>query len=133
MLSDGQQDTIGVHSIEQEYCGLCEDLLANLQRFFCILENARKLSDSEWMTVEEVASELKISKSVVYRLIRNGQIEAVDLVVGEDGGLPQKGHYRIRRSALYRYLEAKKVKTLPEASRRQPSRRFPKAKNHLRL
>ena len=115
-------------------CSVCKDLLANLGRFFTMLESARRSSSSEWLTVDDIAQELKISKSIVYRLIRNGELEAVDLVVGEDGGLPQKGHYRIKRSALDRYLEAKKVKRpLHQPPRRAPSQRFPKVKNHLGL
>lgn len=115
-------------------CSLCKELLANLGRFFDMLETARRPNESDWLTVDDVAQELKISKSIVYRLIRSGELEAVDLVVGEDDRLSQKGHYRISRSALDRYLEAKKVKPPSNLAPRQaPPRRFPKVKNHLRL
>ena len=85
------------------------------------------------MTVDEVAAELRISKSVVYRLIRNGELEAVDLV-GTNGKIAQKGHYRITRSSLNQFLESKKVRPLPNQLT-HPSRptRFPKVKNHLGL
>jgi len=114
-------------------CSVCRELLANLERFFGVLESARKSPDAEWMTVEEVARELRISKSIVYRIIRSGDLEAVDLVVADDGKTPQKGHFRIRRSALNQYLDAKKVKPLPSEPPRLPARRFPKVKNHLGL
>ena len=115
-------------------CSVCRELLANLGRFFEMLQTARRSNGSDWLTVDDVAQELKISKSIVYRVIRNGELEAVDLVVGEDGGIPQKGHYRIERSALDRYLEAKKVKPpFDQPPRRAPSQRFPKVKNHLGL
>jgi len=115
-------------------CSVCKDLLTNLGRFFDMLKTAPRSNRPEWLTVDDIAQELKISKSIVYRLIRNGELEAVDLVVSEDGGLPQKGHYRIKRSALDRYLEAKKVKPPSyQPPRRASSQRFPKVKNHLGL
>ena len=113
-------------------CRLCEDLLANLQRFLQVLENARKLSDSEWMTVEEVASELKISRSIVYRIIRSGELSAVD-IVDANGRIARKGHYRIRRSSLNEYLAAKQVKPPQKPPTKSRSRRYPRVKNHLGL
>ncbi|MBN2128037.1 MAG: hypothetical protein JW741_01010, partial [Sedimentisphaerales bacterium] len=71
--------------------------------------------------------------SIVYRLIRNGDLEAVDLVVGDEGKMPQKGHYRVKRSALNQYLDARKVKPSPGEPPRLPTRRFPKVKDHLGL
>jgi excisionase family DNA binding protein len=114
-------------------CSVCRDLLVNLGRFMEMLEAVRASYRSEWLTVEDVAGELKLSKSIVYRLIRSGDLEAVDLVVGDEGKIPQKGHFRIRRSALNRYLEAKKVRPVPNQPTRPPARRFPKVKNHLAL
>ena len=114
-------------------CSVCRDLLVNLGRFFEMLEAIRSPCSSDWLTVEDVSQELKISKSIVYRLIRSGNLEAVDLVVGDEGKIPQKGHFRIRRSALNQYLEARKVKPLPSEPPRLPARRFPKVKNHLGL
>ena len=112
---------------------MCKDLLVNLGRFFEMVRTASPPQPSDWLTVEEISQELKISKSIVYRLIRNGELEAVDLVVGDEGKTPQKGHFRIRRSALDQYLEAKKVKPLSNPPARPPARRFPKVKNHLGL
>jgi hypothetical protein len=114
-------------------CSLCRDLLVNLERFFEALDAARKRHDPDWLTVEEVAHEMKISKSIIYRLIRNGDLEAVDLVVTDEGKIPRKGHFRIRRSALDQYVEARKVKPPPDEPTRSPARRFPKVKNRLGL
>ena len=113
-------------------CSVCRELLANLGRFIEVLQTARRSNGSDWLTVDDVAQELKISKSIVYRVIRNGELEAVDLVVGEDSEIRQKGHYRIKRSALNHYLEAKKVRP-PNPTRVPPSQRFPKTKNYLGL
>ena len=116
-----------------ETCLLCEDLLKQIQRFFDILESARRSHNSDWLTVEDIAEELKISKNVVYRLIRNGELEAVN-VVGTNGHIAQRGHYRIKRSSLNNYLEAKKVRPMPnEPIHVSRPRQFPKVKNHLGL
>ena len=114
-------------------CSVCRDLLNSLGRFFDMIQAASPPQRSDWLTVDEISQELKLSKSIIYRLIRNGELEAVDLVVGEDGKMPQKGHFRIRRSALDQYLESKKVKPLSNPPARPPALRFPKVKNHLGL
>jgi predicted DNA-binding protein YlxM (UPF0122 family) len=116
-----------------ESCSVCEELLIHLQQFFNMLETARRTPASNWLTVDDIAKELKVSKSIVYRLIRHGELEAVD-IVETNGEIPQKGHYRIKRSKLNQYLEHKKVKPFPNTStHRTPSRRLPKVKNHLGL
>ena len=116
-----------------ENCTICRDLLANLELFYNMLENARRAQASDWLTVEDIAKELKVSKSIVYRLVRKGEIEAVD-IVDTDGKIPKKGHYRLTRKSLNEYLESKKVKPLPDQlTAHSRSRRLPKVKNHLGL
>ena len=116
-----------------ERCSICKDLLTNLEQFFNMLDTARKRPTSDWLTVDDIAKELKISKSIVYRIIRKGELEAVDLVeTGDKRSI--KGHYRVKRSCLNQYLERKKVRPFPNAStRRTHAERVPEVKNHLRL
>ena len=114
-------------------CSVCQDLLINLQRFFDMLGTTDKSPASNWLTVDDIAKELRISKSIVYRLIRNGELEAVNLVE-TNGHVAQKGHYRIKRSSLNQYLESKKVKTPPdEPVRISRPRQFPKVRNIIGL
>lgn len=114
-------------------CSVCRELLANFRRFFDMLETARTSSTSDWLTVDEIAKELKISKSIVYRLIRHGELGAVDLVE-TNGEIPKRGHYRIRRQSLNEYLESKKVQpSANRVTRITPSKPLPKVKNHLGL
>ena len=116
-----------------ERCLNCKELLIHLEQFFNMLEAARRTPTSDWLTVDDIAKELRISKSIVYRLIRNGEIEAVNLVEN-NGKISQKGHYRIKRSSLDQCLESKKVTPLPSQSIRiSQSKRFPKVRNHLGL
>jgi excisionase family DNA binding protein len=98
-----------------------------------MLETARRSFASNWLTVDEIAAELRISKSVVYRLIRNGELEAIDLV-DTNGKIARKGHYRITRLSLSQFIESKKVRPLPNhVTHSSRSRRLPKVKNHLGL
>jgi hypothetical protein len=100
-----------------------------------MLETARRSSASDWLTVDEVAKELKMSKSNIYRLIHVGNLEAVNLVVDtDDNKISKKGHYRVKRSSLNAYLERRKVRPLPDQFT-PPSRasHLPKVKNHLGL
>ena len=74
--------------VNTDGCSVCGELLVSLGRFFEMLEAVCDSHRSDWLTVEEIAQELKLSKSIVYRLIRNGELEAVDLVAGDDGNIP---------------------------------------------
>lgn len=114
-------------------CKVCRDLLAHMERFIDMLQSIRKSDASEWLTVDDIAKELKVSKTIVYRLIRNGELEAVN-IVENNGKIAEKGHYRIQRSSLNQYLEAKKVRPFPSKSvRSSRPKGFPKVKNHLGL
>jgi excisionase family DNA binding protein len=114
-------------------CTICLKLLSSMQRFIDMFGNVHRALVSDWLTVDEVAKELKISKSIVYRLIHNGEIEAID-IVDSNSRIPQKGHYRIQRKNLNEYLERKTVKLLPDSQSHQTHlRHFPKVKNHLGL
>ena len=100
---------------------------------FDMIDTSRRLPESDWLTVDEIARELRISKTIVYRLIRSGELEAVNIVENQ-GKIAQRGHYRIKRKSLDEYLAGKKVRPLPEPSKRKPhTRQFPKVKNHLGL
>lgn len=118
---------------DSQGCSVCRELLDNLSRFFEIFESIQKINADGWLTVEDVAKELKVSKSIIYCLIRNGDLEAVNLV-SKRGETAQKGHYRIKRENLNQYLNRKRVNPLPQKSQRSyQSRNLPRVKNHLGL
>ena len=133
----GPADSVG--------CAICTDLLVSLNRFFALIGTAQSCGASEWLTVDEVAGELKVSKAVVYRLIRNCELKAVNLAKKgadnegdgdkEDDKASSKGCYRVQRRWLEDYLDRKIVKPLPEPSPKvsyQPKHRA-KVRNHLGL
>lgn len=129
---DKQIDNSIRYNTEGHNCSVCRDLFIQLNRFFEMLDSFRKIPADEWLTVEEIAQELKLSKSIVYRIIRNGELEAVNLV-DTDGRVAQKGHYRIKRQSLQAYLEQKKTSLTVKSPQPHRPRRLPKVKNHLGL
>lgn len=56
------------------------------------------MADSQWLTVRDVATSLKVHEETVRRWIRRGDLVALDL------GGPRAG-YRVRRSDLDRFIE----------------------------
>jgi len=133
-LANEKSDNLNDSEIaDSKNCSVCKDLLVNLERFLDMFETARRSFASDWLTVDEIAAELKISKSVVYRLIRNGELEAVDLV-DDNGKVARKGHYRVMRSSLNQFLQSKTVRRFSnEVTRPTHSKRLPKVKNRLGL
>jgi excisionase family DNA binding protein len=112
---------------------VCRDLIQQLQRFFDMLPGAPQSPACEWLTVDQVSQELKLSKSIVYQLIRNGELEAIN-VVSNQGKRRQRGHYRVSRDKLNEYIEGKKI--APASETHHPARRerkYPKVKNYLGL
>jgi excisionase family DNA binding protein len=58
---------------------------------------------ARFMTVEEVAEELAITRTQAYTMVRDGELPAIK--VG------RKGHWRVERSKLEEYIQAKYVET----------------------
>ncbi|MFC1760706.1 helix-turn-helix domain-containing protein [Planctomycetota bacterium] len=133
LMRKGADNWSGPKALGSESCSICKDLLICMERFFDIIETKRKPNSSDWLTVDDISKELRISKSIVYRLIRQGELKAINIVTNNNG-TAAKGHYRIERSALNKYIEAKRVKPFPsQAVRASHSRRYPNVKNHLGL
>lgn len=56
------------------------------------------MADTQWLTVRDVATSLKVHEETVRRWIRRGDLVALDL------GGPRAG-YRVRRSDLDQFIE----------------------------
>ncbi len=133
VIQKKQNNLNSIIETDGKSCAVCRDLLTNMQQFFDMLGTEGQSPVSDWLTVDDIAKELKISKTIVYRIIRKGELEAVN-IVETNGKIAQRGHYRIKRSSLNQYLESKKVKPLPDNSHYISRRRqYPKVKNHLGL
>jgi excisionase family DNA binding protein len=79
-------------------------------------DHSSKKSQSDWLTVEDVTLELKVSTSQVYQWIDKGMLDAFNVGTGSI-----RNNYRIRRNDLDRFLESKKVAPLPTRSRSAPT------------
>jgi len=128
-----KNDTSNLSNTDSKSCSVCRELLDNMSQFFDMLDSDRKAPADDWLTVEDIAKELKLSKSIVYRIIRNGELESVN-IANNNGKISQKGHYRIKRQSLENYLQSKIVHPIPKSSKTHShTTRFPKVKNHLGL
>ena len=58
---------------------------------------------ARFMTVEEVADELAITRSQAYAMVRDGELPAIKI--------GRKGHWRVERSRLEEYIESKYAET----------------------
>jgi DNA-binding IclR family transcriptional regulator len=126
-------DNSAVSHTGSKSCSVCRELLDTMSRFFEMLDSARKAPADDWLTVEDVAKELKLSKSIVYRIIRIGELEAIN-IVSNNGEIAHKGHYRIKRKNLEDYIQSKTVNPIPKPSKAHSHlKRFAKVKNHLGL
>lgn len=114
-------------------CEVCTDLVRHLEQFLNMIQSVHRANGRGWLTVDDIASELKVSKSVVYQLIRGGELEAVNLTP-VSGKMLRKGHYRIRRQSLDSYLQTRRVlPPLRKVILHRQSRSLPRVKNHLGL
>ena len=128
-----KNDNSAVSHTDSKSCSVCRELLNNLSQFFDMLDSVRNTPADDWLTVEDVTKELKVSKSIIYQLIRNGELEAVN-IVNNNGKISQKGHYRIKRKSLENYLQSKIVRPIPKPSKTHShTRQFLEVKNHLGL
>lgn len=128
-----KNDNSAVSHTDSKSCSVCRELLDTMSRFFEMLDSVRKAPADDWLTVGDVTKELKVSKSIIYQLIRNGELEAVN-IVNTNGTIAQKGHYRIKRESLENYLQSKIVHPIPRTSKTHShAPRLPKVKNHLGL
>ncbi|GEM_PF-992968 len=63
------------------------------------------LGEHSLLTVQEVASTLKLSVLTIYKYIKEHRIEAIEF----------GGHYRIQKSALERFINQHRVKPMPKS------------------
>ena len=103
------------------------------ERFRQLLAEADRVSDSEWLTVEEVAEKLRISTSHVYELIHNGELKVVNLA-HQNGKVAQRGFYRIRQSQLRDFVRSRETNSIPADTKRSTApRKKLKVRNYLGL
>jgi excisionase family DNA binding protein len=58
---------------------------------------------ARFLTLDEVAEELAVTKTQVYAMVRDGELPAIKI--------GKKGHWRVERAKLEEYIEAKYAET----------------------
>jgi excisionase family DNA binding protein len=78
---------------------------------------------SGWLTPNEAAAELKVSRDTIERLVASGQLQAAEL--NTDKGHGQRHRYRIHRDWLDEFMQhrAKRKASSPEPRRPRRAKR----------
>ena len=73
---------------------------------------------ARFLTLDEVADELAVTKTQVYTMVRDGELPAIKI--------GKKGHWRVERTKLEEYIEARYAETA-EYVRTNPLGELPEA------
>ncbi|NLX15226.1 MAG: helix-turn-helix domain-containing protein [Phycisphaerales bacterium] len=101
------------------------DVLEQIEEHLAALRAGRTSPQQEWLTVTEVADELKVSRDTIERLIGSGQMKAASIETPKGRG--KRSRYRVRRDWMEDFMlsKANSAPTTP----RQNHRRRPRLKS----
>ena len=100
------------------------DVLEQIEEHLAALRTGRTSPQQEWLTVTEVADELKGSRDTIERLIGSGQMKAASIETPKGRG--KRSRYRVRRDWMEDFMLSK-AKAVP-ITPRQNHRRRPRLK-----
>lgn len=96
-------------------------VLQQIEAHLAALRHGSAAPRPDWMTVEEVASELRLSRDSVERLIACGRLQAAE-VTGV-AGRGRRRRFRVRREWIDDFLKASvKHRAITPTTRRSPTR-----------
>lgn len=81
------------------------DVVSALERIEHLLNSIRIASvqpPREWLTIQEVADELRVSRDTIERLVLSGRLKATEISTGNGAGLRHR--FRIRRDWINDFL-----------------------------
>ena len=78
------------------------EILERIAAHLAALREAQERNTREWLTVEEAANELQVSRDTIERLIGCGKLKAAEIATDESKGFRRR--YRIKREWLDAYL-----------------------------
>ena len=76
--------------------------LQRIEQHLAAMREAQRTSTREWLTVQDVADELRVSRDTIERLVASGQLKAAELRTL--AGLGRRRRYRIRREWVEEFL-----------------------------
>lgn len=87
---------------DETYTEQMLDVLRRIEAYLAALNDVQPPTPREWLTVSEVAKELRVSRDTIERLIGSGQLRAT--CVRTSNGRGRRNRYRIHRDWLNEYL-----------------------------
>ena len=95
------------------------DVLVQIEEHLAALREDRVAPSPDWLTVEEAARHIRLSRDTIERLIGSGQLKAAAIETPKGRG--RRSRYRIQREWLDEFMQSR---TRPNAaSERSPARR----------
>jgi excisionase family DNA binding protein len=79
-------------------------VLRQIEEHLAALRNGAHNAASQWLTIDEVAEELRLSRDTIERLIMAGKLRAVE--VSTSAGRGARRRYRVRRDWIGAFLSA---------------------------
>ncbi len=92
-------------------------LLARIEAHLDAIRNAHETANHEWLTVAEVAAELRVSRATVERLIHAGHLQAATITTSQGRG--SRHRFRVRRAWIDAFLESQST---PKPHAQRPRR-----------
>ena len=77
-------------------------VLQQIEEHLAALRDGAPAADSQWLTITEVADELRVSRETVERLIAAGRLHAAELTTQAGRGVRRR--HRIRRAWMEAFL-----------------------------
>jgi excisionase family DNA binding protein len=77
-------------------------VLLRIEEHLAALRNGAHAATSQWLTIDEVAEELRLSRETVERLIAAGRLRAAELTTQAGRGVRRR--HRIRRDWMEAFL-----------------------------
>ena len=99
-------------------------LLERIEEHLAALRAGNGKSPQEWLTVKEVAEELKVSRDTIERIIASGKLQATAIETPKGRG--KRGRYRVRRDWMEDFMMRQVRRRAPTSNGR--SRRCRRAK-----
>ncbi len=100
------------------------EVLERLEEHLLSMRKERVKSPQDWLTLDEAADELRVSRDTVERLVASGQIRAVTIETPRSKG--RRSLYRIQRTWIDDYMQTRVRPTTP------PVRPIPRRRRHSR-
>jgi excisionase family DNA binding protein len=94
-----------------EHTGNLTQVLIQIEEHLAALRAERARSLEDWLTVEEVAKALILSRDTVERLIGSGQLKAA--AIDTPKGRGRRSRHRVRRDWMEEFMQRASARTSP--------------------